>query len=116
MFVIFREPSRRVQPAESPLHDPSLRQYLGAVKVITAFDDFQIPAAEILDPVDKLSLITSVSPDQLKAGKAFKQTDEDRSGSYPILNAPGMHNQCKDHPKSIDGNVPFASLDFLPVS
>jgi len=66
VLIIFGKSSRKVKPAESTLYDPSLRQDLEALGVITAFDDFQSPAAEALNPVYKLTAVTSVGPDQLK--------------------------------------------------
>ena len=113
MLIIFREPSRKVQPAKSPLHDPSLWQDLEAFNIVIAFDNFQSPTAEVFYPADKLAPIASISPDQPKAWEALKQTNKDRFGSSSILYTRSMHDQHENQPQSIHGNMTFAPLDFL---
>src|SRR3989304_721938 len=84
-LVVLAQPSIAAQPSKGALHNPAMRQYLKAVDIIRALDDFQEPAAQGSDPFDQLAGVTSVSPDQSQAGKLPYQLAQDQLGPISVL-------------------------------
>ena len=68
-FVVLTQAAVPIQPAERPLHDPALRLDIKAVGVIAPFYNLQQPPAGLLDPVNELSGVASVGPDDPESGE-----------------------------------------------
>src|SRR3989304_7767222 len=97
-LVVLAQPSIAAQPSKGALHNPAMRQYLKAVDIIRALDDFQEPATQVLGPPDQLASVASVSPDQPQAGKLSYQLAQDQFGAIPVLDTGGVHHYRQDQP------------------
>ena len=68
-FVVLAHPTAPAEPRECSFNHPSSRQHLKVVAVPGALDNLERPACQGPDPLDQLSSIASIGPDQPHAGK-----------------------------------------------
>ena len=62
------QPTAPAEPRECSFNHPSSRQHLKVVAVPGALDNLERPACQGPDPLDQLSSIASIGPDQPHAG------------------------------------------------
>src|SRR5690349_7122536 len=93
LFIIFTETTIPSQPAEGPLHHPTLRQELEATLVVAPLDGDQLPAAFTPLTVDQpLLLIDPIHPYHLHPWATILDESQHRRGRLVIL-----HVRRRDH-------------------
>ena len=75
-----------VEPSKGPFNNPALGQHFEGTG-FRSFDDLNEPAKHGLSPVEQLAGVPAIDKYRLNAGKGDKQTDENRPGADPVLNA-----------------------------
>ena len=95
------QPTAPAEPRECSFDHPSSRQHLKVVAVPGALDNLERPACQGPDPLDQLSSIASIGPDQPHAGKPPYQFIDDQLGSISILDIGRMHHHRQQQPHGI---------------
>ncbi len=112
-LVVLAHPTIPADPAEGPLHDPTLRQDHKADDIIATLDDFQNPVSKRSRPFNQFASITTVRPNQLQASMPPMELAQHQLGSVAILNVGGMNNDGQYQPQRVDDNMPLATVDLL---
>ena len=113
IFVVLAQPPISSQPTESSFHHPTSGQHFESRNVIASFDDFQYPAGQIMEPIDQLSCIAAVGPDQTEAGKTPLHFLEHEFGAVPVLDICGVNDHGEHQSHHIDEDVTLATVDLL---
>ena len=112
-FIIFAQSTTPTQPAKGALHDPSARQHLKAVAVGRTLDNLQKPASEGVCPLDKLSSITPIGPDQLEPRKSPHKLRKHQHGSVTVLDVGSMDDNSQKQSQGINHDMALASRHLL---
>ena len=112
-FVVLAQPTAPAEPRECSFNHPSSRQHLKVVAVPGAFDNLEGPACQGPDPLDQLSSIASIGPDQPHAGKPPYQFIDDQLRSISILDIGRMHHHRQQQPHGIHNDVSLSTVDLL---
>ena len=95
-LVVLAQSAKLAQPGEGSFDYPAMRYHHEALDIVRALDDLENPVAELLDPVDKLSSIASISPNELESGKSALELADDQPCAVTVLDAGGMHDHRED--------------------
>ena len=112
-FVVLAQPTAPAEPRECSFNHPSSRQHLKVVAVPGALDNLERPACQGPDPLDQLSSIASIGPDQPHAGKPPCQFIDDQLRSISILDIGRMHHHRQQQPHGIYNDVSLSTVDLL---
>ena len=112
-FVVLAQPTAPAEPRECSFDHPSSRQHLKVVAVPGALDNLERPACQGPDPLDQLSSIASIGPDQPHAGKPPYQFIDDQLRSISILDIGRMHHHRQQQPHGIYNDVSLSTVDLL---
>lgn len=112
-LVVLAQASVSLEPPEGAFHDPSLGQDHEARHVVAALDDFQNPAPELSRPVDQLSGIAAIGPDQLQPGEAAFEFGQHQLGSIAVLNVGRMHHHGQHQAEGVYDDMTLAAVDLL---
>ena len=112
-FVVLAQPTAPAEPRECSFNHPSSRQHLKVVAVSRALHNLEHPACHGPDPLDQLSSIASIGPDQPHSGESPSQFIDDQLGSISILNIGRMHHHRKQQPHGIYNDVSLSTVDLL---
>jgi hypothetical protein len=85
LFVILAESAIPAQPTEGAFDHPAAREYFEPRLLIRAFDDLERPASQAFNPINQLTGIPAIRPDQEEANKLSFQKFQDQFGSIPVL-------------------------------
>ena len=107
------QPTAPAEPRECSFNHPSSRQHLKVVAVPGALDNLERPACQGPDPLDQLSSIASIGPDQPHAGKPPYQFIDDQLRSISILDIGRMHHHRQQQPHGIYNDVSLSTVDLL---
>ena len=107
------QPTAPAEPRECSFDHPSSRQHLKVVAVPGALDNLERPACQGPDPLDQLSSIASIGPDQPHAGKPPCQFIDDQLRSISILDIGRMHHHRQQQPHGIYNDVSLSTVDLL---
>jgi len=112
-LVVFAQAAVSSEPGESAFHDPPLGQNHEARKVVAAPDDFQNPPAQLPRPLDQLTGIAAVGPDQLQPGEPDLEQRQHQLGPVAVLDVGRMHYHGQHQPQRVYDDVTLAAIDFL---
>ena len=112
-FVVFAETTTPTQPRQGAFNDPSSWQYLKLVAVPGTLDNLQNPSRHSLNPVNQLSSVASVSPDQLEARKTPYQFIDNQLCSIPVLDISRVDYDGQQQTYGVYHDVPFAPRHLL---
>jgi len=111
-FVIFTQSSIFAQPGKRTLNDPTFGQHHELVKIV-ALDDFNHAATSALAPIDQLTRVAAVGPDQLQACETSSQTLEYIHRANAILNVSRMNQHRQNQTKRINDDMSLSTRDLL---
>ena len=94
-FIVFAESTTTTEPSEGPFHDPAAWQNVKALDVVAAFDDLQDPAARLLHPIDQLSAVAAICPNELQSRKLVLCFFQDLLGTIAVLNVGGVNDHTQ---------------------
>jgi len=109
-FIVFAKSTTATQPSEGPFHDPTAWQNVKSLGVVAAFDDLQYPAARLLHPIDQLSTVAAIRPNELQSRKLPLCFFQDLLGTVTVLNVGRVNDHTQQQTDCIDQNMPFPPL------
>jgi len=112
-FVVFAQASVFPKPRKGSFHHPSARQDHKPMDIVVAFNDFQNPMSEFLDPLDEFPGISAIRPDQGQSRKPFLQFSQNQPGSISILKVGRMNHHGDYQTDRINDNMAFPSRNLL---
>ena len=113
-FVMSVQDSPKHQPTKRPLYNPAFRQYLECVNIIVPLHDFQPPGGLFLDPLDQLTTVAAIRPNQFNAGQATTNPENQLFGSVAVLNLRRMYDDPNEQSQNIYEDVALDPLDLFP--
>jgi hypothetical protein len=111
-FIIFAKTTIFGKPTERAFDNPTLREYLKTVTV-TTLNDLNNAVELLLGPVQELSAVSTISPNNLHTRAMTSQACQYVSGTISVLDVCGMNDQGNNQTERIDQNVPLASFYLL---
>ena len=112
-FIILAQSPAPAHPGESALHHPAPGQHLKAVAVPRAPHYPQSPTRQCRHPLDQLSGLAAIRPDQAQPGKPSGQLANDQLGPIPVLHVGWVHHHRQQQSLGIHHNMPFAAFHLL---
>lgn len=112
-LVILAQAAIAAEPGEGSFDNPALGQDHEAGHIVAAFDDLQDPVAQLPRPLDQLSGVAAVGPDQLEPRELADQFDQHEFGPVAVLDVGRMYHHGQDQAQGVYDDVPLASLDLL---
>ena len=112
-LVIFAQTPVTVQPREGAFHNPTFRQDHKAGDIIVTLDNLQRPSTHPSGPVDQLTGIAAVGPDQLQPGRMADEFGQHQLGSVAVLNIGGMDHHRQHQSQRINYQMAFSALYLL---
>ena len=112
-LIVLAQPTTPAQPGESAFYDPPARQHLKLVAVRRSSDDLKQPASEGTSPIDQLSRVRPVSPNQLEPGVPSGQFTQHQFGSVSVLNIGRVDDDRHKQTKRINYDMALAASDLL---
>ena len=112
-FIILAQSPVPAHPGESALHHPAPGQHLKAVAVPRAPHYPQSPTRQCRHPLDQLSGLAAIRPDQAQPGKPSGQLANDQLGPIPVLHIGWVHHHPQQQSLGIHHNMPFAAFHLL---
>ena len=106
-------PTAPAEPRECSFDHPSSRQHSKTMAVPGALYNLERPACQGPDPLDQLSSIASIGPDQPHAGKPPYQFIDDQLRPIPILDIGRMHHHRQQQPHGIYNDMSLSTVDLL---
>ena len=85
-FIVFAKSTTTTEPSEGPFHDPTTWQNVKALDVVAALDDLQYPAARLLHPLDQLSAVAAIRPNEFQSRKIAFCFFQNLLGAIAVLN------------------------------
>jgi len=111
VFVILAQPPVMAQPAERALDYPAMRHNRKAFGRL--FDNLDDPREGQQRPLDKLSGIATVRPNQLQSRISVAHPFERQPPAVAVLNVSGMHHRRQDQSQGVDHDVALAPGDLF---
>ena len=114
--VILTVPAEKTilpEPREGRLYDPAPGQYFEPLGGVAAAQDVQHPLAVTLHPVNQLSRISPISPDQLKSRQPAPGLRQQGPGTVPILYVCGMHPDGQQQSHGVYQNMTLPPTHLL---
>lgn len=99
-----------MQPTESAFDTPALRQEVKPFRRVTALDEVQDPTANRLDPVDQLTTVTPIRPDDLQARETRFNFFKQWACAVAILNVGGENHLDYAESQRIHEQVAFDAI------
>ena len=112
-LVVLAQPTTPAQPCECALNHPSARQYFKSVAAPRPFDDPERPACQLPHPLDQLSSIPRVSPDQAHTIKAVFQLADQQLRSISVLNVGRMNHHVQQQSCGVHYDVVLSTFDLF---
>ena len=112
-FIILAQSPVPAQPGESALHHPASGQHLKTVAVLGTPHYLQSPTRQCRHPLDQLSGVAAIRPDQAQPGKPSGQLANDQLGPIPVLHVGWVHRHRQPQSLGIHHNMPFAAFHLL---
>ena len=112
-LVVLAQPTAPAEPRECSLDHPSSGQYLKLMAVPGTFHNFKRPACQGPDPLDQLSAIACIGPDQSQTGKPPYHFVYDQLRSISVLNISRMYHHGQQQPYGIHYDVSLSTVDLL---
>lgn len=109
-FIVFAKSTTTTKPSEGPFHDPTTWQNVKALDVVVPFDDLQYPAARLLHPIDQLSAVAAIRPNELQSRKLVLCFFQDLLGTVSVLNVGRVNDHTQQQTDRIDQNMPFPAF------
>ena len=102
-----------VEPGECTLDHPAFEQDCEALAVIRTEDDLQLKAAMIGHPVQQLTAIAAVDPDEAQFLAGATQLGEQEPGAVAVLDRSGGDQHCQQQTHGVHQEMTFRTIDFL---
>lgn len=112
-FIVFAQTTTPTQPRQRSFNDPASWQYLELVGVSWTLDYLHNPARQRLNPVNQLSRVASVRPDQLEAGETPYQFVDNKLSPIPVLDISRVGHDGQEQTHGVYHDVPLASRHLL---
>jgi hypothetical protein len=99
VFIIFTQASVAIEPAQSPLDDPALRDDHKSLGAAGAFRNFQADwplGSQRSDPVHQWPDIGSIGPDMPQSRKLMPQDGQEAFRAVAVLDAGSRHDHRED--------------------
>ena len=112
-LVVLTETTRPTQPRQCPFNDPSSWQHLKLMAGPGTLHDLQGPARNSLDPVNQLTSVSSVSPDQLEARETTYQLVDDQLCPMSVLDIGRVDHNGQQQTHRVYHDVPLAPRHLL---
>ena len=109
-LIVFAKSTTTTEPSEGPFHDPTTRQNVKALDVVVTFNDLQYPAARLLHPIDQLSAVTAIRPNELQSRKLVPCFFQDLLSTVSVLNVGRVNDHTQQQTDRIDQNMPFSAF------
>jgi hypothetical protein len=102
-----------IEPSESAFDNPTSWQNSEALLVVGTQDNFKTNAAIFSNPLQELTAVAAVHPDetQLLAGAA--QASEQETGAIAVLDRGCRNNHRQQQPHGVNQDVPLRTIDLL---
>ena len=112
-FIVLAEPTRPTQPSQSAFYNPPTRQYLKSVAVWRSSDDLQQPTTEGTSPIDQLTSVARIGPDQLEPRVLSRKFAQHQFGPVAILDIRSVDDDRHKQAKRINHQMALAAGDLL---
>ncbi len=112
-FVVFAETTAPTQPRQRSFNNPASWQDLKLVTVLRTLDNLQYPARQSLHPVNQLSSVASVCPDQFETRKTPYQFVDNQLCPIPVLDIGRVDHDGQQQTDGVYHDVPFAPHHLL---
>ncbi len=109
-FIVFAKSTTTTEPSEGSFHDPTTWQNVKALDIVAAFDDLQYPAARLLHPIDQLSAVAAICPNELQSRKLVPCFFQNLLGTVAVLNVGRVNDHTQQQTNRIDQNMPFPTF------
>lgn len=111
-FVILTEAPVLAQSRERALHNPSFGQHHEMADRRPS-DNLDHASVGLLGPLDQLTGVPAIGPDELQPMKAMRQPLQDQPCAVSVLDVGGMHHDHHHEAQRVHHDMPLASRDFL---
>ena len=109
-FVVFAQTTTPAEPCECSLDHPSARQHIELATVPWTLDDFKRPSCQAPYPLDQLSPIARVSPDQAQTLEPTFQFADNQLRSISVLNVRRMNHHIQQQSCGIHYDVSLPTI------
>ena len=110
LFVVFAQATTPAEPCECSLDHPSERQDIELATVPWTPHDFKPPSCQAPYPLDQLSTIARVSPDQAQTLKPTLQFTDNQLRSISVLNVCRMNHHIQQQSCGIYYDVSLSTI------
>jgi hypothetical protein len=90
-----------------------MRKNLETFGIIVTLDYFQHPVTELLYPIDQLSGIAAICPDQLQTGKFPFSFSQNHHSAISVLDVRSMNKDYQKQSHRIHNNMAFPPIHFF---
>src|SRR5215472_11554235 len=111
-LIILGQPTRAVEPAERPLHDPTLGLHHEADLTHQLFDHYPQPTPST-PSVTQRRVKVAVAPQDLDPLDRLAQLLDQGYATDAILNTSRHHQQRPHQPQRVNRHKPLATVDFF---
>lgn len=113
-FPILGQASAASEPCKGAFDDPAARQEFEALGDVGAFDDLQVPIADLGQCAAEFGPgIAAVGEYMAQPGKARANGLEHAGGTVPILDVGAVHHQPYHQTERVGNDMALAALDLL---
>ena len=112
-FIVLAQPTVPTQPSQSAFYNPPTRQHHESVAVRRPSDDLQQPATEGISPIDQLTSVARIGPDQLEPRVPSRKFAQHQFGSIAVLDIRSVHDDSHNQAKRINYQMALAAGDLL---
>ena len=112
-FIVLAQPTTTTQPSQSAFYNPPTREYLKSVAVWRPSDDLQQPATEDTSPIDQLTSVARIGPDQLEPRVSSRQFAQHEFGPVAVLDTRSVDDDRQKQAKRINYQMALAAGDLL---
>ena len=113
LLVVFAQPTVATKPGKRPLHDPTMRDDLEALRLRPPRHHLHHPAEPSLYGLHKAASVAAVYPDPRQAREPPLHSRQHHPRAVAVLNVRRMHSNGEQPPEGIYGDMPLATLDLL---
>src|SRR5882757_6616191 len=111
-FVVFTEAAIPAEPAKGAFNDPSPRQDYETFNTNRSQYGLQDPAASRVNPLDQLTCIPTIGPDELQTRQGVANLLQNQLRPITILDVCGMNDDGQNQPEGVYQQVPFSAEYF----
>jgi len=113
LLIVLAQTAITSQPTKSAFNDPAAWEDDKARLIIAALNNFKRPTTGIFDPVDELSAVIAIGPDQLQPWEKTFERFQEQFRTGPILDVSGMNNGFQHQSYCIDQQMALAPIHIL---